>query len=86
MTEIWKEYRQEQQDRRHLRLPIRTKQILSLRNLGYKIAKKTPYQFRINDVIDVYPIHNRYHNIKTGKRGGYRDIIEFIKKGLENGL
>ena len=82
METAWKDYRKQQQDRRHLRLPKRTKQILSLQSLGYKVIKITSFQFRINDIIDVYPIHNRYHNIKTNTRGGYRDIEEFIKRTL----
>lgn len=78
----YSEYREAQKERRAKRLPIRTEEILKLRELGYTVDEKTAYQFRVNDVIDLYPIHNRYHNIKTDKRGGYKTATEFILKTL----
>ena len=80
MSEAWNEYKTAQQERRIQRLPIRKAEILSLRNLGHKVRQLTPFQYRIDEVIDVYPIHNRYHDLKTGKRGGYKSITEFIKR------
>lgn len=81
MNDLWKDYRNEQKNRRIKRLPYRTKIILSLKNKGYKVEKKTEYQFRINDFLDIYPIHCRFHNIKTNKRGGFnpKDIEKLIK-------
>ena len=76
----WDSYKDAQKERRLERLPIRTAQVESLRDLGYKVEKKTEYQFRINDVLDLYLIHNRYHDIKRNKRGGYPDAIEFVKR------
>lgn len=81
-SQEWDQYKEDQRKRRADRLPVRTEQILSLRDMGYIVVQKTEYQYRINGTIDVYPIHNRYHNIKTNKRGGYKDVVEFIKKRL----
>jgi hypothetical protein len=83
MDELWKEYREDQKERRLERLPIRVNQIMSLIEFGYKVEKKTEYQFRINDIIDVYPIHNSFHDITKNKRGGYKDVIQFVKKYLK---
>ncbi len=74
---MWKDYRKQQKERREIRLPIRTKEILSLKNL-FKIEEITPYQFRINQQIDIYPLHNRYHILETGERGGYREAKVFL--------
>lgn len=71
-TELWREYRRAQQQRRADRLPIRSAEIEDLSRPGYKVRKLTDYQFRVNGVLDLFPIHRRYHNIKTGRRGGYR--------------
>ncbi len=79
-SEIWKEIRKEQQNRRRLRLPKRTQEILSLRDKGHTVKKLTAFQYRINNYLDVFPIHNRYHNIRINKRGGYKNITEFIQK------
>lgn len=81
-SEEWGRYKEEQKERRATRLPIRTQEILSLSELGYKVERKTDYQFRINDTIDLYPIHNRWHNVKTNKRGGARNLKEYILSNL----
>ena len=70
-SEQWKQYRQDQKERRAERLPTRSEEILLLAELGYTVKKLTDFQFRINDTFDLYPTHNRWHNIKTGSK---RDI------------
>jgi hypothetical protein len=78
-SEDGKAYKEAQQDRRAERLPIRQAQIEACSHL-FTVKKLTEYQYRINGEVDVYPIHNRYHVLKTGKRGGYRSIAEFLIK------
>lgn len=72
--ELWKGYREEQRERRAKRLPLRTAQIAGLALRGYRIEKLTPYQFRINGELDVYPIHNCFHILKSGKRVGIETL------------
>ena len=71
-----------QQQRRQKRLPKRTTEIFSLREKGYKIKQLTHYQFRINDKVDIYPTHNRYHILKSKERGGYKKLDEVLIKCL----
>jgi hypothetical protein len=79
LSELWKQYKSEQKERRSSRLPIRQNEIEQLSD-KYDIKKLTDYQYRINDVLDLYPIHNRWHNIKTNKRGGYKNPLDVIIK------
>jgi len=81
-SDDFKEMREEQQKRRAERLPIRQREIELLASLGYKVEKKTEYQYRINGTFDLYPIHNRWHHLKTNKRGGAKNLAEFIKSVL----
>lgn len=76
---MWDHHRIEQKMRRRERLPRRTAQIWSLKKMGYSVKQMTEYQFRIKGRVDVFPIHNRYHDIKTNERGGYRDVVEFVR-------
>ena len=78
--EDMKDYREAQQQRRAIRLPIRTEIINRLISEGYKVEWKTDYQCRINDILDLYPIHHRFHNIKTNKRGGYKHVHLIVEK------
>lgn len=79
MSEEWKQYKGDQKERRLVRLPVRQKEIEDLAELGLAVKKITEYQYRINDTYDIYPIHNRWHNIKTNKRGGAKNLAYFIK-------
>ena len=81
MSEVgddFKEYRASQKERRAKRLPIRHAEILALKLKGYDIEKKSDYHFRINKCLDVWPIHNRWHDIKNDRRGGYKSITIFV--------
>lgn len=44
----------------------------------YSVEKKTEYQYRINEVLDIYPQNQRYHDIKKNKRGDYQNMIKFV--------
>jgi hypothetical protein len=79
----WTQYKDEQKERRLERLPIRQDEIQSLSEVGYDVKKLTDYQYRINGVFDLYPIHNRWHNLKTNKRGGAKNLKQFIIKKLK---
>lgn len=83
MSEEWDKYRDEQKERRAKRVPIRQAEIEALSELGYKVEKKTDYHYRIDDQIDLWVTHNRFHNIKTGKRGGAKNLAEYIKHHLK---
>ena len=76
----WRAYREAQQARRATRLPIRTEAILALREEGFRVEPQTPYQFRINGRLDLYPVHNRWHDTKTNQRGGAKDLVVFVKE------
>ena len=58
---------------RHLR--EQTEAILRLRDEGFRVEQLTPYQFRIHDVLDLYPTRQRYHDIVRNERGDYLDPL-----------
>jgi len=80
-----RQYKDEQQERRRKRLPTRIQEIASLSENGYTVIKLTDYQFRINGILDLYPTHRRWHDLKTNKRGEYpanklKDYIKLLIK------
>src|SRR5882757_2366621 len=48
------------------------------------VRELTPYQFRIDDVLDIFPTNTKFHNIKTGERGWYRpsELLEMVEREL----
>lgn len=50
---------------------------------GFVRTELTPYQIRIShpdvgDFVDLYPTNQRYHILKTGKRGRYKTAQGFL--------
>jgi len=58
--------------------------VKELEGLGYQVRKMSPYQFRINDRLDIYPSNKRWNDIKEFKRGDIRGItfVGFVKNYL----
>jgi hypothetical protein len=83
MGDFSRQYREDQQKRRAERLPIRQKEIEALANEGYEVKKITEWQYRINNTYDLYPIHNRWHHLKSGKRDGAKNLADFIRENLK---
>ena len=82
-TEFWAAYRKDQKARRAARLPACQREILDLREQGRVVKRLTAYQFRVDGAIDLYPIHRRFHVLKTGKRGTYKNALSFCNKILD---
>lgn len=80
-AEDYRERKDEQQRRRAKRLPIRQAEIESI-SANYEVKKLTDYQYRINGILDLYPIHKRFHNIKTNVRGNYKSVIDIVKNQI----
>ena len=79
----WVEYHEEQRQRREKRLPIRTAAILALEQEGFVVQKLTDYCFRINGRLDLFPIHNRWHDIQKNERGGAKDLAVFAREWVK---
>jgi hypothetical protein len=77
-TDEWEEHRRQQKERRRIRLARRTNEIKELTRAGFDIREITPYQFRIDGRLDIFPVHNRFHDIKTDERGGFKNIKTFV--------
>lgn len=39
----------------------------------YEMEWLTPYQCRIEGILDLYPTHRKFHNLITNERGGFAD-------------
>lgn len=66
--DIWRAMKETDKEDKEQRRKDLTQRLLNLKG-KYRIVQLTPYHFRINGVLDIYPTNGRFHNIKTGKRG-----------------
>lgn len=74
MHEVWDDYRTEQRKRREDRLPARREEISALFPPLMVRDMNEGYQYRVtrgSHRIDLYPVHARFHDLKTNRRGSY---------------
>ena len=49
------------------------------------VRKLTDFQFRVDGRLDLYPIHRRWHDIKTNRRGTYSTALAVAIRILRGG-
>jgi hypothetical protein len=54
-----------------------------IQEAGFKVRRLTPYCYRINERLDLYPIKKRYFDIDTKEWGDYHDSIGICRMILE---
>lgn len=61
-----------------------TKLFEKLQQRGYEFKELSPTHFRVEAVLDLYPVNCRWHNVATNQRGGWiqhrrePDMVKFI--------
>lgn len=71
MREAFDALKEHNRERRAEAREAGVKAIRELATRGYEVKELTEYQFRVNGVVDLYPVHRRFHELKTGRRGVY---------------
>jgi hypothetical protein len=59
----------------------RIQEIRNLRKKGHVVKELTPFQFRVDNTVDLYPVNCKFHNIKTQERGIVKNFktLPFLK-------
>lgn len=60
-----------------------TESILMLRDEGYKIARLTQFQWRVNDRLDLFPTNKKYHDTLTNERGDWQGAFDICRRILK---
>lgn len=45
----------------------------------YTVVELTPYQYRIDGILDIYPSNKKWHLIPTNERGRFRTVEDIAK-------
>ena len=62
---------------------LREQELFAPQELGYEVEWKTDYHVRINWLMDIYPVNNKFHDLRTNTRGYVTpNITEFIKNNV----
>ena len=72
--QMWKDHKKEVELMRKKRRAQFRDTISEFQKLGFEVKEVTPFQFRFNDAVDIYPSNKLYHNLKTNVRGDIRGI------------
>lgn len=86
VSEMWRQHDAEMKTMRERRRIQFDKIVESLRLQGYSIRHVSPYQIRINEMLDIYPSNKRWHFLGDNSRGDLRvklnKVEQFIKHKL----
>src|SRR5205807_4294702 len=50
--------------------------------LDYHVKPLTEYQYRINGVIDIYPVNKKWHDLRNSERGEYQELVSLVKSKI----
>lgn len=82
-AEDFQQYREQEQRRKQSARDQNVPYILRLRESGYSVREITPFQFRINNVLDIFPTSRKFHYLPSNQRGRINTSFEkFVKEKL----
>jgi hypothetical protein len=83
-SELWRQHKADMKEMREKRRESFADIFEFLKAQGFEVKYLTPYQVRINNVVDIYPSNKRFHHLKNGKRGDLRMKLSRIPKVIKN--
>lgn len=51
--------------------------------MDYEVKQFSPYHFRINGRLDVWPSAKKWYDLKTQEKGVYASLMKFVKDQLK---
>lgn len=60
-----------------------TDSILALQEHGYKIERLSAYHWRVNDRLDLFPTHRKYHDTFNNERGDWQGAVDICRRILK---
>lgn len=79
-SDMWKAHNEDMKQMREKRNDLASKDLETLAKTdGIRSVYITPYQIRIEEVLDIWPSNKNYHDIQTNERGRYRRLIPFVR-------
>jgi hypothetical protein len=83
-NEMWRQHNEEMRqmrERRRFNFEDIWEQLIKC---GHRVKQMSLYQFRVDDVLDVYPSNKRWHDIRINRRGDLRVPFHNIANYIES--
>lgn len=80
--DVFRAMRQARREHLNEVLPGRNAEIEALTDRGYTVTRLQG-AYRINGVLDLYPVRRRWHLIPTNSRGWYDTAIAIVERKLK---
>ncbi len=68
-SEMWRKHNKQMGEMREKRRTNFEDVFNDLIRRGHTLKQMSLYQFRVDDVLDIYPSNKRWHDIKSNRRG-----------------
>ncbi len=49
----------------------------------YQVVQFSPYHFRVNDKLDIWPSSRKWYDRRTKGRGQYKDLLMFVRSAIK---
>jgi hypothetical protein len=83
MAEDFRALRGHQRKRKAAEMPAKIEAILALKQAGYSVRVMSDgWHYRVNNRIDLYPVRQRWHDIRRNVRGWYDDPAALVTRLL----
>lgn len=69
--------------RNHWKRQKGTESIVALWREGYHVVRLTPFQWRINDRLDLFPTNRKYHDTLRNERGDWQGALDICRRILK---
>lgn len=58
----------------------RVAEVLALQRDGFEVVELNANQFRVNGVVDLYPVSRKYHDLSWNVRGTYETARQLVRQ------
>lgn len=82
----WEEHERAQRQRRRIRVARRVNELMDLKKAGFRVEEQKDFgHYRVDGVLNLYLVHNRFRDERNHERGGFDRVREFVFRRLRNG-
>lgn len=80
--QTWRDHAEQMNNMRNRRRFQFYEIIKEFKRMGFDVREVSPFQYRFNDCIDIFPSNKRYHDLKKRERGDIRgkNFNQFLRE------
>jgi hypothetical protein len=80
--QAWRDHAKQMNNMRNARRYQFKEVIADFERMGFEVKEVSPFQYRFNDCVDIFPSNKRFYDLKTRERGDIRgkNLNQFLRE------